>query len=140
MITVEDIINKSREYLGVPFKHQGRTREKGLDCIGLLARCGEDLGIEVLDDLTYSTKVNPAQLKEGLERHCEKTLRLTYEPGYIGLMQFDKIYGPTHTVLITDKGMIHAYNKRGCVVEHRMNDVWRKKIVATYKINSVTYG
>jgi len=139
MISVDDLVSTARKHLRVKFRHQGRSPETGVDCVGLLAVVAYELGIEVIDDATYAFRVNPKQLLAGLLRHCTKDKGIVIKPGRIGLMRFDKIHGATHTVLLTDKGILHAYNKRGEVVEHRLNDVWRARLVATFTVDAVTY-
>lgn len=47
MIKVDEIIAK---YVGVPFKHNGRTLAGGLDCLGLIHCLYADLGIEFPTD------------------------------------------------------------------------------------------
>ena len=139
MISIDQLVSQARSYLGVPYRHHGRCR-KGLDCIGLFVACAEDLGIQVWDDLTYTLKVNPKHLLAGLGQYTEKDVRPILSPGRMALMQFSGEAGITHTALITDKGLLHAYNKRRSVVEHRINDQWKKRIIRTYRINGVDYG
>lgn len=38
------VIDVARSYLGVPWRHQGRSREHGIDCVGLPLLVGIDLG------------------------------------------------------------------------------------------------
>ena len=138
MITVEKLIETARSYLGVPYRHQGRTR-KGVDCLGLVIACANDLKVPIADSTAYSTKVDTENLLNGILAHAQQTEKIVVKPGYLALMQFVKEAGATHTALITERGIIHSYNKRGKVVEHRLNDVWEKRIVATFKLNGVTY-
>ena len=140
MISIDQLIETARGYLGVPYEHMGRSR-RGLDCIGLFVVCAQDLGIPVWDDLTYTLKVNPKHLLAGIEQYVERDRpRPIIEPGRMALMQFSGEAGITHTALITERGILHAYNKRRAVVEHRLNDQWTKRIIRTYKINGVDYG
>ena len=44
-VSVTDIIS---EFLGVPYKHMGRTKQ-GLDCYGLIIKVYEKLGIKLFD-------------------------------------------------------------------------------------------
>jgi len=38
-----DIVDLARTYIGVPWRHQGRTREDGVDCVGLPLLVGIEL-------------------------------------------------------------------------------------------------
>ena len=40
---------------------------------------------------------------------------------------------PQHVALITDKGIIHSYSGVGKVVEHALDESWRRRIVAAYR-------
>jgi len=139
MIATDNLIETARQYLGVPYLHHGRDK-RGMDCIGLFVACGRELGIPIWDDLTYTTKVNPKHLIAGLNQHAVQDVRPVLEPGRMALMQFSSGAGLTHTALITEQGILHAYNKRRAVVEHRINDAWKKRIIRTYKLNGVDYG
>lgn len=139
MITVDALVKALRKYIDTPYKHQGRSIETGVDCLGLIAACANDLGIEILDEVDYSTKVDPDRLLNGIKEHCVQNFPKTFEIGDLALMQFSKLAGPTHLAIITDKGLIHSYNRVGKVVEHRMNSVWKARIVSTFKINGVNY-
>lgn len=46
----KDIIKK---YLGIPFKHQGRKIEEGLDCWGLIKAIYADCGVDLFDLDSY---------------------------------------------------------------------------------------
>jgi hypothetical protein len=43
--TRAEIIAKAREYLGTPFRHQGRLKGRAMDCGGLPLCVGQDLGM-----------------------------------------------------------------------------------------------
>lgn len=139
MIEVKELIEALRKYVGTPYKHQGRSIETGVDCLGLVASCANDLGIEILDEVDYSTKVDSERLLNGIKAHCTQNFPKTYDVGDLAFMQFSKKAGPTHLAIITDKGIIHSYNRVGEVVEHRLNPVWKSRIVATFKIEGVKY-
>ena len=40
---------------------------------------------------------------------------------------------PQHVALITDKGIIHSYSGVGKVVEHALDEDWKRRIVAAYR-------
>lgn len=138
MISVSDVITESRTYIGTPYRHQGRSKT-GVDCLGLLILVAEGLGISVEETPNYALKVKPDVLISGLLRYSKRTRTREIRPGVLALMEFNPNAGATHTALITDLGMIHSYNKRGRVVEHRLNDVWKSRIVATFRLNGVCY-
>lgn len=52
MATRKEIIDAARSYVGVKWRHLGRTRA-GLDCIGLLVTVAIDCRISVVDSTDY---------------------------------------------------------------------------------------
>ena len=48
------IVATAREYLLTPFHHQGRKKGVGIDCVGLIACVGHELGILDYDCTDYS--------------------------------------------------------------------------------------
>lgn len=51
-----DIVKAARSYLGVRWRHQGRTVEKGIDCLGLIVCVVHDMGLYVDEDYTRYRK------------------------------------------------------------------------------------
>lgn len=68
-IKPEDFLNSTREYIGVPFHYQGRSKY-GIDCIGLVICAARDTGIKLVDELNYpnipASKLMTAALKKQL--------------------------------------------------------------------------
>ncbi len=49
MTTGAQVVEAAREWMGTPFRHQGRSKA-GIDCVGLLILVGEKLGITDYED------------------------------------------------------------------------------------------
>lgn len=124
------IVDACRNYLGVPFRHQGRNR-LGLDCGGLLVVAAKDCGIELDDIKGYQRQPDGKTLMATMERNLTRVYRAP-EYGDIVLMRLRKL--PQHIAIITDKGMIHAHSEAGKVVEHRLDDFWRQSIVGVFEL------
>lgn len=138
IITAQDFINKTREYLGVKYKHRGRTADEGLDCIGLFSRVAQDLGIRVNDRTNYSMLPNPKKMEVSLLEHLDPIPPCEIVPGSIIWIRFIK--DPQHVALVTERGtIIHSYNRVGEVVEHNLSKPWMRRINKAYKIKGVTY-
>ncbi len=52
MVARADVVAQARSYLGVRWRHQGRTAA-GLDCVGLVVRVCQDLGLSDYDSTAY---------------------------------------------------------------------------------------
>lgn len=112
------IINKAREYLGVPYRHQGRTH-LGLDCIGLLIAIWRDTGLAYDDFNGYGENADIKTMAKKLDKHF---IRIRGEPlpGDVFWMRAQDGL-ERHLALYTENNtIIHSTNwgsKR--VVEHR---------------------
>lgn len=125
------IVNAARTYLGVPFVHQGRSR-RGVDCVGLLVCVAQDLGIPVSDDLAYGLNPDPVHLRVKLSENLAPIAIADAQPGDVYQMRFDQ--DATHVAIVTDRGIIHALSTARGVVEHRMDNLWRTRIRAAWRV------
>lgn len=135
---INDLIEEARSYLGVPWKHQGRTR-KGVDCVGFIVLSVRKFGIKVKDSIGYSRNPEGVGLQKLLEKQdCLYEVKDSIIPGDILLFRIRRL--PQHVALAVpsttaDIGMIHAYSggtKK--VIEHDLADYWKNKIVAVYRL------
>ncbi len=108
----EALIAAARGYVGVPWRHQGRSRH-GIDCVGLLVCVARDLGIPVEDVRAYEREPRAHDLTRLLRRHC--TAVSAARPGDIVLMGRPS----THVGILTDAhrpfGLIHVPTNGACV-------------------------
>lgn len=132
MTTRKDIIETARKYLGVRYKHQGRTRF-GLDCLGLVVRVAHDLGLSDEDSTDYGNVPDGKRLMLEFDKRLDVVNH--GQPGDVLLMRFDQ--NPQHLAIITDKGIIHSYAQARAVVEHGLDDVWSNRIVRTYSFRGI---
>lgn len=124
-----ELFEAAREYEGVKFQHQGRY-EWGLDCGGLLILSARKVGRYLYDIDGYSRMPDGKTLKDTMDDQLLKVTRTELKPNDILLMRF--MGHPQHIAIVTDKGMIHAWEKSGKVVEHRIDDKWRNRIRGVY--------
>jgi cell wall-associated NlpC family hydrolase len=133
MTTRQQIIDAARSYKGCRYHHQGRTRA-GIDCAGLLVCVARDVGISTEGDQTgYSRTPDGMSLKRALDDFGVRVD--TFQPGDFLLMRFDS--QPQHIAIVTDVGIIHSYLSARRVVEHRLSDDWRARIVQAYAFPGV---
>ena len=129
----EEFLEKVKYYKGVPYHHQGRNREVGLDCAGLVVVALEDIGLPVKDLEGYARIPNAERLRAIVEYNLKIVPSLKEaEPGDIFLMRFAT--QPQHLAVYTGDGIVHSYSKKGYVLEQRLSDVWRKRVVGVYSI------
>ena len=96
-MTRQQFILEARTWIGVPWRHQGRTRQ-GIDCVGLLVRVAQDCGMDAIDVTSYRRMGESQQLKALCE---QQLLPITdYRPGDLLRMVTDT-HGQ-HMGLVTD--------------------------------------
>lgn len=110
----------ARAYLGVPWRHLGRSRE-GLDCIGLVLIAARDCGIAADDPAPYEREPSSQRLRQELAHYLDQGLVADPRPGDVLLFNLGVYAGhigiagvhPEYRVL----SVIHAYAPRRRVVE-----------------------
>lgn len=132
MTTRQDIVTAARKWLNTPFRHQGRSRA-GVDCGGLVYCVAQDLGYSPTPYTDYSRSPEPSRILQVIGTECVKRSDDIIEPGDILLMSFAG--EPRHVGIATDVGIIHAWMKPGKVVEHIIDNVWRRRIKQVYTPN-----
>lgn len=145
----KDIVKEARTWIGTPFKHQGRVKNHGVDCLGLAIEVlssldyksiTENVPVKSLDDKHYSRFPLGEHLVEGVSKHlkykCAKPKRDELEPGDLVLMAWKR--DPQHVAIISDHkyglGLIHSYSSVGKCVEHYLSDEWLNKITHVYEV------
>lgn len=125
----------ARQYLGVPWQHQGRNPSFALDCIGLLVVCERERGYVVRDQSGYPRNPSGDLLESALREHYGPPVE-SLQPGDAVSMKFR---GPVRHVGIIGAhptgglSLIHTDSHVGRVVEHRLDDRWRARIVNAYR-------
>ncbi len=137
MITPEQLVDQARQWLGVRYRHQGRTRF-GADCLGfisgVLAELGSMRAIEVLP-LNYG-RAPRGELLDVLSKNCRQ---IELQPGALILFRWPNTQDPSHAGIFTGENVIHADQLLGRVVEHGYRAVWVKLTISTWALPEVVY-
>lgn len=131
----QELVDQARKYLGTPFKHRGRTKF-GLDCAGLIVRSYLDLGRPVKDLRIYGREPHRDGLRQTVLSNQVDRVYGPWEPGDVLLMKF--VREPHHLGIAGDYfagglSLIHSYGEIGRVVEHRLDDVWKSRVLEVYR-------
>ncbi|MFD1381487.1 C40 family peptidase [Fodinicurvata halophila] len=62
------VVAEARGWLGTPFRHGGRCRGAGVDCIGLAIGVAKALGLPHADAAGYPRRPDEGELARGLDR------------------------------------------------------------------------
>lgn len=130
------IVEEARTYLGTPFKHQGRVKGAGVDCIGLLQQTGKTLGLLDYDNTTYGRLPRGNQLCMHLDNCMLRVLGDNYSYGDVLVFWFMKEGEANHVGIATPHGMIHTYAAMaggGKVVENTLDNFWQKRLMGAYR-------
>ena len=141
---MDKVIAQARQWLGVPFRHQGRSR-KGCDCLGLLIGVAGELGLKARDgrrlvtwdERGYGRLPDEKRLKQALAAALWEIEIREIAAGDVVLMEVDgrvQHLGMVAPYAADDLGIIHAYAPFGKVVEHRLTKDWEKRIHHVFRI------
>lgn len=132
MTTGSEIVAHARQYVGTPFKHQGRHLGRALDCAGLIACVGRDAGVTSFDRTDYSRSPDMQQMKAVLDREMVSIPIAEAKPGDVFWCVVGS-HAPQHLAIFTGTGLIHAFEPARNCVEHRVDKKWRRRIRAAYR-------
>ena len=120
------------EYLGVPFRHRGRTRN-GLDCIGLIILAARAMSVPVFDQKVYGREPWRDGLRAHLQAHLGDPVDRPIQVDDVLLMRLRPEQEPSHVAIVAPHpyglGMVHTYGEIGRVVYHRIDDHRHRQIV-----------
>ncbi len=133
-VTGMDVVCVARGFLGTPFRHQGRVPGRGLDCAGVIVCAARALGLSGYDVAGYGRLPSGDAMADHLRAAGCRAIEIP-SPGDIYLMRFET--NPQHLALVTDIGVLHAYAEIGRVVEHRLDAVWRARIVGAFRLPGI---
>lgn len=132
------IVAEARKYLGTPYHHQGRVLGHGIDCYGLVEMVARGLGFDVPEGVRYSRIPDEAQLLAYMDQYAVQVDKRSYQLADILIVPFRGQM--RHMAIVTEIGMIHAYEPSGMVVEHAIDDKWSRRIARAYSFKEVVNG
>jgi cell wall-associated NlpC family hydrolase len=134
--TPADVIAEARSWVGVPFRHQGRSRH-GIDCVGLPIVVGQVLGIfPAKFEIANYGRTPTGELEQRIISHCEPA-RFARAGGLVVIAWTTKA---AHVAICTGDTLIHAYERIGKVVEHGYRGRWVRMTHSTWQLPGVMYG
>lgn len=133
-MTPDDIIAAARECLDTPFRHQGRIVGVGIDCAGVICHVAHRLGLQYDAPTNYPRDPYQGLLEATLDaQDCLQRIDHP-EPGAVLLMRTNR--EPRHLGIWSGATLIHADETIGKVCEHRMDAVWLRRVVRSYRFVS----
>lgn len=144
MIARESIVAEAATWMRTPYRHQGRAKGVGVDCIGVGGMtalvCGVEGGREWRDDPdmhNYGTQPNPEFLWAACARFLLPIQIADAGLGDLLVMAFPK--QPQHFAIISSVDplqVIHAYLQRRMVVQQGM-PIAHAQVIRAYRFRGV---
>lgn len=143
MTQANDIVAQARGWIGTPFHHQARLKKVGCDCLGLIVGVVDELELKdkngvrlaAYDEVTYSKEPDGEYL---IKKLVDVLIEIPPEEMRAGDLALFKVReNPQHLAILTDYeggfGMIHSFAPARRVVEHRLDDDWRARLVKVFR-------
>lgn len=123
----------ARQWMGVRFQHQGRTRH-GIDCVGLVVRTAQTCGIDTGDFTDYGRDPHDGLLEFHLRRVFGEPVT-DIRAGDVAAIDYKGAV--RHVGIVAEHphglGLIHASHFTDRVTEHRIDDRWMRRIRQVYR-------
>ncbi|MCV0351593.1 MAG: C40 family peptidase [Nitratireductor sp.] len=134
------IVAEARTWLGVPWRHQGRSRA-GVDCAGLVVLVARTLELADHDSTAYGRRAQGQGFVEHFRGHMEGIAVTQARPGDV-LVFADQAY-PCHCGFLTERlgrpHLLHAHATRRQVIEEPYAGEWAAKIKFAFRFRSSGY-
>lgn len=145
-----EIVQAARGWIDTRFHHQGRLKASmgykgGCDCLGLLVGVANELGLQdrngrplaQWDERSYGHLPDGDKMRQIFELLFSEVPLDVIREGDLLLMRFERT--PQHVAIVSNHpegglGIIHALASARRVVEHRLDEMWRGRIVAVYRV------
>ena len=134
-MTPEDFVIAARDWIGVPWRHLGRTRA-GVDCVGLVLLAAAKAGLPVPDPAPYARQPQEAALLRGVLAHGRRVpearpgdvlvFRMGLYGGHLGIATSHRAYACP--------GVLHAYAPHKHVVEQPMDSDLQRALLAVIRV------
>ena len=137
-MTGDDIVRQARTWLDTPFRHQGRRKGIGTDCVGLVIGVAHELGLTDFDYVGYGRTPHADVLRHHLATQMVSIPATEADVGDVLLFAF--AIEPMHVGIRTDKGILHSYASAKRCVEHGLDSVWESRIRGAYRFRELMHG
>lgn len=129
-----DIVAEARRWLGVRWRHQGRSRE-GVDCAGLVIQVAKATRRSTFDCTDYAREAVDEAMIEICSQHLIRIPMSSIRPGDVAVFRFEH---QRHIAVIGDYlygglSTIHAYAPSRRVVEMRLDEAWRNRMMTAWR-------
>lgn len=133
-MTGDRIVAAARGWLGVPWRHQGRSR-RGVDCVGLVVCVARELGHEPEDFTAYARHADTFDFAERFRRALREVPVAEAQPGDV--LVFAERAFPCHCAVLSRRHgvphLIHAHALRRRVIEEPLAGEWPARLRMAFR-------
>ncbi len=137
MISRARIVEAARSYLGTPFVHQGRVRDVGIDCAGLVIEVARELEIRSVEITGYGREPDEEQFRRLLRQYMTPIGWDQVEVGDVLTFAFIR---EQHLAIVSERepmSIVHAYEAAGRCVEQPLDRTWLNRLRGCYRFPEV---
>jgi len=135
-----DVVAAARGFIGVPFRHQGRRRDTGVDCAGLVILVAHELKLSEFDYRTYGRLPVADRMRQFLNAHMDCVAN--WQAGDVLLMTLER--EPQHLAVLTAVAtqdnlarIVHSHAQVGKCVEHNLDALWRSRVRGAWRFRGL---
>ena len=132
MTARERIVAAARGWIGTPYRHQGRLKGVGCDCLGLLIGVYREIVVEEVAKVPPYTRdwaeaAARETLREGLRQYLSEVAPAAAGAGDVLLFRWRADLPAKHAgILVAADRMVHA-QEGACVAEVAVSGWWRRR-------------
>lgn len=129
----QDIVDSARSYIGVPFRHQGRHKKAGLDCLGLIVQVARDLGYVIEEVADYARYPDKDRLLAEVSKYAVEIPLEDIQHGDFIIFGYNRRRPiPQHFAYYTGSGqMVQSLDPDG-VTETMYDECWRSRAIMAF--------
>lgn len=145
MTTRQNVLAVARTWVGTPYRHQGRHKHVGADCVGFLAGVAIESGLypdtlwdspEIRPFIGYGREPSAQLLRQALELFLDPIPLADVQPADVYLMRFN--VEPQHVALVaSETTILHSFAIARKVSEHTLDETWRARICGAYRMRGL---
>jgi NlpC/P60 family putative phage cell wall peptidase len=132
------IVAAALSWVGTPYRHQGRRKGVGCDCLGLVLGVWREVygrpaplpGAYAHD---WALEAGRDALLDAAQHHCRETPLAAAMPGDLILFRWRRGVAASHAAILVDAegGFVHACEGHAVVVT-RMVPPWRRRLAGAF--------
>jgi NlpC/P60 family putative phage cell wall peptidase len=126
----ELLVSNAKTWIGTPCIHHQAVKQVGADCVGFLKAVCEESNGKLADFPNHAYYPVNDELTEYLDRFFIKIPIDKAESGDVYLFKFRGINA--HVGIASKVGVIHACPFTKKVVEHRLDTLWKHRLIGAY--------